>query len=366
MKPRLAGGLVPASALARGATRLAQNLLGMHTESAVSAAPAFVTWALTERCPLRCHHCEMGTPTDEMSHEQRLALAHAIGESDVWAVSMIGGEPTLIKELAQYVAVLKAHRKYVTMGTSGVGLLRHLDALIAARIDAIVFSVDSHEPAEHDAFRRREGLFATILEAMEFVRERRRDGVPALHVRCTIHRGNFRSCGAFLDYWTPRVENVVFQVVQDNGIHHVRDESVLFRDEDRPELERVLKETATRYPHVRGSYFELMPRYVFEPEALQRDIGFRCLLVPATSLVVLPDGGAKLCYGRADSVVGSVLTSSVEEIWRSVTTRRTQQRMQSKDYGCMCWESACGNNVDLLRATQGVERVRGWFPTSGT
>ena len=66
----------------------------------------------------------------------------------------------------------------------------------------------------------------------------------------------------------------------------------------------------------------------------------------------------RLCYGRTDSLVGNVVQHSLEELWRSDRTRETQRRMQSKEYGCMCWEQACGGNLELIPIHDALEKAR--------
>ena len=296
---------------------------------------------------------------DELGHDERLALARALGESDVWAVSLVGGEVTIVRELPEYAEILKRHGKYVSLATSGLGLARHLDRLLDAGLDSFTFSVDSHRPEAHDAFRGPNGLFESILAAIRRIRAAGRDGAPAVQIRCTINRLNFRELPAYMEFWDPLADNIVLQIVQDNGIHHVRDRAVMFRPEDRPALEEILAGLRARHPRLRTKHYELMPRYVFEPEALHEELGFRCLLVPATSAVIMPDGNVRLCYGRDDSLVGNVRESSLAEIWRSERTRETQRRMQSREYGCMCWEQACGGNLELIPLHNATERALG-------
>ena len=358
MRPRFAGGQVTLGQLLRAAGPLAGNLAASLTGKALARAPAFVTWALTERCQLRCRHCDMGHPTGELSPEARLDLAESLGRSAVWGVSLIGGEPTLAPDLVALARRLKDHGKFVSLGTSGHHLGRHLDGLLDAGIDQITFSVDSHLAEVHDAFRGRPGLFDGVVQAAERIRGQagRR---PQVQVRCTINRTNYRSLEAYLAFWAPRADNLLLQIIQDNGIHQVRDPRVMFRPEDRPALEAAIAEVMARHPSLRTPYHAQMARYVFEPEALRQELGFRCLLVPATSAVILPDGGVKICYGREDSRIGDVGERSLEEIWQAAHTRRTRARMQSKDYGCMCWEQACSGNLHLVAAGRRTERVLG-------
>ena len=339
---------------------LARNIASMHLPVLRASSPAFASWAVTEACNLKCAHCSMNRPLpDELSHEQRLAVAQRLAASSVWGVSLIGGEPLLVKGLFDYARIIKkSGKKRLFLGTSGERLDRHLDEIFDVGLDYLTVSFEGHTADAHDAFRGRDGLFARVVSALEAIRARRRDALPRLQVRVTLSRQNFRTIDRTLDFWLERADNVLVQVVQDNCLHEVRDKSVLFRPEDRPEFERVYADLRARYPFLRGRHYDLLPRYIFEPEALHADIGFRCLLVPATSIIVESNGRVKLCHGRPDSAIGSVVDTPLEQIWSSPRADDARTTMQAKDYGCMCWESAFARNLDLVAMTQTLETLR--------
>lgn len=356
-RPRLAGGQVHVVDLARGAVPFGLGLAGSLGLPARGAVPSFVTWALTERCPLKCSHCDMGVAAPELNRVQRLDIAHELAESDVWGVSLIGGEVTLLPDLADLATLLSHAGKHVSVGSSGFGLSRHLDPLIAGGLANLTLSCDSHCAEGHDSFRGRPGLFDEVVALTD--RAMAAPNRPAVQVRATIHRGNFEQLERLLDFWRPRVDQVLLQVIQDNGIHAVRDTSVLFQPDDRPAFEGAMARVLHSYPDLRGSYLEKASRYLFEPEQLYKDIGFRCLLVPAASVTVLPNGEVKLCYGRDDSRVGRLGEERLSDIWQRMETVATTRRMQSSSYGCMCWEQACSGNLDLLAGRRALDRVRG-------
>ena len=345
--------------LATAIVPLGRNLAAMHLPMLRASSPAFASWAVTEGCNLKCAHCSMNRPLpDELTHEQRLAVAHKLAASDAWGVSLIGGEPLLVKGLFEYARILKAAGKRVFLGTSGERLDRHIDELFDAGIDYLTVSFEGHTPGEHDAFRGKPGLFNRVAAALSAITARRSGSTPRIQVRCTLNRQNFRTIHHTLDFWLDRVDNVLVQVVQNNCLHEVRDTSCLFQPEDRPEFERVYAALRARYPFLSGRHYDLLPRYVFEPEALHADIGFRCLLVPATSIVVEANGKVKLCHGRPDSSLGSLLDAPLDHLWTAPRADAARTSMQSKDYGCMCWESAFAKNLELVQATQQLEALR--------
>lgn len=332
---------------------LARNLAGTHLPVLRAKNPVFLSWAVTEACNLACAHCSMNRPLpDELDRAQRKVIARKLAASDAWGVSLIGGEPLLVDGLFDLARTIKDGGKKVFLGTSGDRLGRFVGAVLDAGIDVVTVSVDAADAAQHDAFRGRAGLFDRVEKALDDLRARRATDAPRVQVRCTINRRNYRDLDAVLDHWRGHADNVLLQIIQDNGLHQVRDRSVLFRPEDREDFERVYADLRARHPFLGGRYYDLLPRYVFEREALQRDIGFRCLLVPATTAVVEANGAVKLCHGRADSEIGSLLHADLDDLWRAHRASAARDRMQSRDYGCMCWESSYARNLDLVEMSR--------------
>lgn len=332
---------------------LARNIASTHLPVLRAKHPVFLSWAVTEACNLACAHCSMNRPlADELDAAQRREVARRLAASDAWGVSLIGGEPLLVEGVFDLARTLKASGKRVFIGTSGDRLGRYVDAVLDSGIDVVTISVDAGNAAAHDAFRGRAGLFDRVEKAADALRARRRGEGPRVQVRCTINRHNFRDLDAVLDHWRQHADNVLLQIIQDNGLHQVRDRSCLFQPGDRAEFEHVYAGLRARHPFLKGRYYDLLPRYVFEREALQRDIGFRCLLVPATTAVVEANGVVKLCHGRPDSEIGNLLRSDLEEIWRAHRASVARDRMQSRDYGCMCWESSYAHNLDLVEMSR--------------
>lgn len=358
MRIDIVHGLVTFSALGRAAVPLAGNLTSLLGGAPLAKAPVYVTWAVTERCNMRCRHCSFGPATPEATEPQRATIARRLADSSAWGVSLIGGEPTLVPTLVEHAQTLKRAGKYVSVGTSGHRLSRLVDGLVAAGVDTLVISADHHRADEHDAFRGRPGLFAEIeavvqhLVALPGPR-------PRVQIRTTIHRDNMREVPDIVDFWRARADHVVLQVIQDNGIHSVRDPTVLFRPDDRPALEAAVAELIRRNPNLRSRYFEHLAAYVFEKAKLQEQLDYRCMVVPGASLTVMPDGELRLCYGHDESRVGTLLDSPLEELWRSAATGRLRRAMQSRELGCMCWEQVNSANLDLLPWVHRAERLLG-------
>jgi sulfatase maturation enzyme AslB (radical SAM superfamily) len=173
--------------LATAALPLGRNLAAMHLPMLRAKSPAFASWAVTEGCNLKCAHCSMNRPLpDELTHEQRLDVARKLAASDAWGVSLIGGEPLLVKGLFEYAKILKSAGKRVFLGTSGERLDRHIDDLFDAGIDYLTVSFEGHTAAEHDAFRGRAGLFDRVAAALAQITARRTGSTPRSRSTATI------------------------------------------------------------------------------------------------------------------------------------------------------------------------------------
>src|SRR5204862_7007100 len=138
---------------------------------------------------------------------------------------------------------------------------------------------------------------------------------------------NFRDIDGLMDFWQAHADNVLLQVVQDNCLHQVRDRSCLFQPEDRPEFERVYAGIRARYPFLKGRYYDYLPRYIFEADALHKDIGFRFLLLPATTVDVFPNRNVKLCGGRRDSEVGNLMDAELVRLSRGLRATPVRRKL---------------------------------------
>jgi len=359
-RPTVASGMVGPVQLARATPSLLANAPALAGAPPRWPAPTFVRWVLTERCPLCCPHCDMGRPKPELDHEQRLRVARQLARSGTWGASLIGGEVATVRHLVDYARILRQGGVFVLAGLSGFGLDRHLDGLLTCGINGLVFSIDGADEASHDAFRGRPGLYAAVEQACARIQRLPAGERPRTQVRFTINRLNLDQTLEFIDTWRDRVDNVILQIVQRNGLHTVREPSnVMFRPEDRTRLADVLDRVARRHPQLADRSLRHMVEYAMDPEGLRKRLAFRCLLVPATQAAVGTDGGVTLCNGRPDSVIGNLLQTDLQTLWQDAHTAAKRRHMQSADYGCMCWEAASAGNLELVAAEQAARRLVG-------
>ena len=222
--------------------------------------------------------------------------------------------------------------------------------------ESLHISMDSHRPELHDHLRNQPGLFRSVERSIRSLLEsRQRAGrsTPRIIVRCTVSRANFREMEAFASYWSERVDGILFQAVQHNALHSVRDRDLLFGPQDEPAFRRAVVALQRAHPFCRNRYHDLMPDYLFRPEALSRRLGLRCLLMSSVALTVLPDGRVVICYGSEDSVVGRLPDRSVHSIWTDPRTKAAQAALRQPHCGDYCWETHTPFNLFLV----GLDRI---------
>jgi len=155
-------------------------------------APFFAVWNFTNRCNLSCRHCYQDSrpeaPAHELSLQEKLSLVDQMGRAHMAMVAFSGGEPTLSADLLPVLARAKHYGMHTTLATNGTTLTpASAKQLAGAGLRYVEISLDSVDPARHDAFRGRPGLWrrsvagAKAIVATEGLR---------LGIAMCVHRGN--------------------------------------------------------------------------------------------------------------------------------------------------------------------------------
>lgn len=131
-----------------------------------------VSWNLTRRCNLECAHCYLSAHagadrSGELTTAECRRVIDEIAEvnPNVFLI-LTGGEPLLRPDLWD-IAAYAAERSFTTvLGTNGV-LLREREARLMRERGVLgaSISLDSTDPARHDAFRRLPGAWQGAVRA---------------------------------------------------------------------------------------------------------------------------------------------------------------------------------------------------------
>jgi len=164
--------------------------------------PMFAVWNFTNRCNLRCRHCYQnataGGADGELMLAEKLDLADQMGRLYLPMVAFAGGEPTISPDLLPVVRRCHAYGMHISLATNGTTMTPQLaERLAEAGVRYVEISLDSVDPAKHDAFRGQQGMWRRTVRGMEHVV--RQPGLR-LGIAICVHQGNFNEIEAMLRF----------------------------------------------------------------------------------------------------------------------------------------------------------------------
>jgi MoaA/NifB/PqqE/SkfB family radical SAM enzyme len=130
----------------------------------------------THRCDSKCVMCSVAkyqaNPGDEMTIAEYRALADQAHRLGAIAFSILGGEPTLRRDLEEIITALRPRDFFVMMVTNSLTLTRdRLAALKKAGLAAIGVSLDNVDEAANDVIRGAPGHANRVRQVIEWARE---------------------------------------------------------------------------------------------------------------------------------------------------------------------------------------------------
>lgn len=142
-----------------------------------SQRPFLAVWEMTHACDLACVHCRAGADPDpdpaELNHEEARRLILAVKQMGTPVLIFSGGDPLKRPDLFELIGY--AHSLGLRTGAipAATALLdpEKVRRFKRAGLDQLALSIDAAGAAEHDAFRRTEGIFARTMEALAWARQ---------------------------------------------------------------------------------------------------------------------------------------------------------------------------------------------------
>ncbi len=165
-------------------------------------APLFAVWNFTNRCNLRCKHCYQNSDksalADELTLDEKFAVIDQMGAAYMPMLALSGGEPTMSDDLLPIIRRAKQYKMHTTIATNGTTMTEKLAGdLLEAGLRYVEISLDSTDPARHDAFRGVPGMWeksvrgAKIVAATEGLR---------LGIAMCVHRGNYAEVRDMIEF----------------------------------------------------------------------------------------------------------------------------------------------------------------------
>ncbi len=136
-------------------------------------APFLVVWNYTDACNLRCKHCYQGAgkmSKDELSLDERLNIVDQLADNDVVAIAFSGGEALLRDDFWEVARYASNKGLYLSLATNGTLLTKDVvRRLRDVGVEYFEISLDSVDPAKHDAFRGVNGAWERTVAGIKNV-----------------------------------------------------------------------------------------------------------------------------------------------------------------------------------------------------
>ncbi len=155
---------------------------------------------LTHRCPLQCPYCsnpiQLLKAADELDTETWLSAFSQAADLGVMQVHLSGGEPTLRRDLEDFVGALAARGVYTNLITAGVTLTPDRIKQLADRgLDHVQLSLQAVDPEISDRIGNYRQSLEKKLGVARWIREA---GLP-LTLNAPTHRHNIGQTRALIE-----------------------------------------------------------------------------------------------------------------------------------------------------------------------
>jgi MoaA/NifB/PqqE/SkfB family radical SAM enzyme len=341
--------------LTKAVTTFFSNLVRTRIfNSDAKRGPLFISWLCTYRCNADCLFCnasEMNKLHPEtLSLERSLEIAHQIGRAKTWVVGFTGGEVLLWPYLFDVIHVLKQYGVNVYIITNGMLLKQNVEKIIDAKVDAVVVSIDSLDPQEHDYNRRRKGLYDFLIEGIKYLKEKRKGEKPLIKSMSIFSRRSYLNIEETITQLLKIVDVASIQpIVSDyvNSPHGIKKEEItsFFPEvEEESAIKNALGRLIKKFSFFNNFYFKNIPTYWFHPERLLK---IKCW-APFLRLLIMPDGNVVHCAANSKySSVGNLKDMTLMEVWNGPEIKRHREELRRGENNCICWSQDVSFNAFL-------------------
>jgi len=314
------------------------------------SAPYRMDLALTYRCNNACQHCYNARPRlyPELTTAQWKQILDQLWRLGIPHVVFTGGEPTLRPDLPELIAHAEHNGQISGLNTNGRKLAdpAYLAELVAAGLDHVQITLESHAPAIHDEMVAHPGAWqetvagirnalssrlfvmtnttllrpnsAFLAQTLDFLAGL---GVPTLGLNALIYSGHGLNAGSGLpEAELPALLDLASRATQEHG-------------------QRLIWYTPTQYCH-------------FDP--MQLELGVKGCTAALYNMCVEPDGSVIPCQSYYQSL-GNLLNDPWESIWNHELAVSLRER---RDLPAACTDCAflheCGGGCPLARQAASV------------
>jgi radical SAM protein with 4Fe4S-binding SPASM domain len=316
-------------------------------------APYRMDLALTYRCNDDCAHCYNARPRDypELSTNEWKHVIDKVWELGIPHIVFTGGEPTLRQDLPELIAHAESNGQITGINTNARRLSdrNFVQALVAAGLDHVQITVESHNSTIHDQMVGKQGAWKQTIQGLRNVLQTplyvmtnttmlqsnspyiaetliflAQEGVPTIGLNALIYSGHGLTVGTGLsESELPTLLELAKEITTENG-------------------QRLIWYTPTMYCN-------------FDPQQLE--LGVKGCTAALYNMCVEPDGGIIPCQSYY-SQLGNILKDPWDTIWNHELAKRLRDRNYIRD---VCRECIllpeCGGGCPLAMEAQGQKMI---------
>ena len=341
-----------------------------HRPGGRSANPIQLDLKLVEVCNLRCKMCpqwgESGYNLERSSEqlqdilplETYFQLVDDLADVKPW-VYLWGGEPFLYSGILRLIEYMKAKRFPVSVVTNGTRLDRHVERLVAAGTDVLMFSIDGPKDT-HDNIRGYRGAFEAAKKAILAIQKekrRRKTAKPHIILNSVFTKDNQSTLDQVCELGEEVAADLVFtcfgwyQTPASGARQQAFLEEKLGLDawswrswltgakEIDPAVvaETVRRIQSRRWSFAHTTFPNLRPDQIHAYYTQHEEtFGHDSCLSPWLAAQIMPNGDVVTCRDYPDVVVGNIRSSRILDIWNNDASRRFRGLLQNDGLMPIC------------------------------
>lgn len=162
-------------------------------------SPLICLWEITRACNFHCIHCYNNSDkelSNELSHNEKLLIAHQIVKAKIYKVCLSGGEPILCKSFWDIAKILNDGHVSCNTITNGWYISEEVASKYTKYFKNIQISIDGFNPDTHDKIRGKKGSWKKALNASKLIIKN--NGL--LSIAMVVMQPNCNELGDLIDF----------------------------------------------------------------------------------------------------------------------------------------------------------------------
>jgi radical SAM protein with 4Fe4S-binding SPASM domain len=308
-------------------------------------APYRMDLAITYRCNADCPHCYVGRSRDfpEMPTEKWKEVLRKLWDIGIPHVTFTGGDPTVRDDLRDLIATAEEIGQVTGVLTNGRKLAdkEYLAGLVAAGLDHVQITIESHDEAIHNHMVGCQGWADTVAGIANCIAQN-----VYLMTNTTLTHENVPTIVETIDFIASLgVKNFACNSLIYSG--KGKEVGTGFKEKELESILQRCKEAANRNG-MRMVWYT--PTQYCELDPVKQELGLKTCTAAMYNMAIEPNGDVIPCQSYYVSM-GNILTDPWDSIWNSEVARCIRDRTWVEEK-CKTCESLplCGGGCPLYVA----------------